>query len=66
MEGLEKCEKVCMPLGVQLFLLLDPDPLEHPLDPDRKLLMEHLDLSCEQAQTLQVIAPPVLADDHPP
>ena len=52
MEGLEKCEKVYMPLGVQLFLLLDPDPLEHPLDPDRKLLMEHLDLSCEQAQAL--------------
>jgi len=28
--------------------------------------MKHLDLSCEQAQALLVIAPPDLADDHPP
>ena len=29
-------------------------------------VMEHPDLSCEQAQALLVIAPPDLADDHPP
>jgi len=29
-------------------------------------VMEHLDLSCKQAQTLLVITPPDLTYDHPP
>ena len=29
-------------------------------------VFDHLDLHCEQAQAQQVIAPPDLADDHPP